>query len=403
MTVRHADHGDDSLDFKDTKDEAAFRDEARTWLSEHLVGDFLAFGGRGAPVSDEGFELRREWEKELGRGGWLGLGYPVAYGGRAAPISHQIIFTEECAKARTPYRASVQGSEMLGHCIVEFGTEEQKRQHLPGILAGETLWCQGFSEPDAGSDLTNVRTRGQLDGGEWVIEGQKTWTSMGHYCDWIYAVVRTDPTKERHKGLSVLLVNMRQPGVETRAIRNIANGVEFDETLFKGARTDASNLLGPTHDGFGVAMAALGFERGTAVLPYQMMFELEMESVITLARERGVGGHPVVRQRVADAWIGVQVLKFNNYRKLTALMRNGVLGPESSFSKLYWATWHQRLSSLEMDLQGMQSEIVGPNYELDLMQRSFLVGRAETIYGGTNEIHRNTIGERVLGLPKGPR
>ena len=196
----------------------------------------------------------------------------------------------------------------------------------------------------------------------------------------------------------------RELGVRPAAgVRNIANGVEFDETFITEARTGTENLLGPMHDGFGVAMAALGFERGTAVLPYQMMFELEMAAVVDLARRRNLASDPVVRQRVADAWIGVQVLKYNNYRKLTALMRNGVLGPESSFSKLYWATWHQRLSNLEMQLQGIESEIVGPDYELDLMQRSFLISRAETIYGGTNEIHRNTIGERVLGLPKGPR
>lgn len=354
-------------------------------------------------MSDDGFELRREWERELGRGGWLGLGYPHACGGRGAPISHRIIFTEECAKARTPYRASVQGSEMLGHCIVRFGNDDQKRRFLPGILSGETLWCQGYSEPDAGSDLTNVRTRAELDGEQWVINGQKVWTTMGHYCDWIYAVVRTDPSQKRNKGLSVLLVNMRQPGVETRPIRNIANGVEFDETFFNDARTDRDNLLGPVHDGFGVAMAVLGFERGTAVLPYQMMFELEMQSLIDLARHRNLASDPVVRQRLAQAWIGVRILKFNNYRKLTALMRNGVLGPESSFSKLYWATWHQELSNLEMELMGMDSAIVESGYELDLMQRSFLVSRAETIYGGTNEIHRNTIAERVLGLPKEPR
>ena len=391
------------MDFRDTPDEAAFREEVRDWLADHLVGEFKAFGGRGAPVSDEGFELRREWERELGRGGWIGLGYPKAYGGREAPVSHQIIFTDEYARARAPYRVSVQGSEMLGHCIVAFGTEEQKRRFLPGILSGETLWCQGFSEPDAGSDLPNVRTRAELVDGEWVINGQKVWTTMGHYCDWIYAVVRTDPHQERHRGLSVLLVDMHQPGVETRPIRNIANGTEFDETFFNDARTSVDNVLGPVHGGFGVAMAALGFERGTAVLPYQMMFEREVASLFDLARRRGLSADPVVRQRLADAWIGVQVLKFNNYRKLTALMRHGTLGPESSFSKLYWATWHQRLSNLEMELMGMASEVVGPGYELDLMQRSFLISRAETIYGGTNEIHRNTIAERVLGLPKDRR
>ncbi|MGD9795731.1 MAG: acyl-CoA dehydrogenase family protein [Acidimicrobiia bacterium] len=391
------------MDFTDTPSEAAFRDEARTWLAEHLVGDFKAFGGRGAPVDADGFELRREWERELGRDGWLGLGYPVEYGGRDEPISHQIIFTEECAKARAPYRASVQGTEMLGQCVLAFGTTEQKQRFLPSILSGDTLWCQGYSEPDAGSDLTNVSTRAVLDGDEWIINGHKTWTSMGHFCDWIYTVVRTNPTQQRNRGLSVLLIDMRQDGVQTRPIRNLAGGIEFDETFFVDARTSAGNVLGPLHDGFAVAMAALGFERGTAVLPYQIMFETETAALIDLARSRGLTDNAVVRQRLADAWIGVQVLRFNNYRKLTALRRGGLLGPESSFSKLYWATWHQRLSHLEMTIMGIASDIVGDGYSLDPMQRSLLISRAETIYGGTNEIHRNTIAERVLGLPKSPR
>jgi alkylation response protein AidB-like acyl-CoA dehydrogenase len=226
---------------------------------------------------------------------------------------------------------------------------------------------------------------------------------MGHFCDWIYAVVRTDPTQQRNRGLSVLLIDMRQEGVQTQPIRNLAGGLEFDETFFVDARTSAGNVLGPLHDGFAVAMAALGFERGTAVLPYQIMFETETAALINLARSRGLTDNPVVRQRLADAWIGVQVLRFNNYRKLTALRRGGLLGPESSFSKLYWATWHQRLSHLEMTVMGIASDIVGDGYSLDPMQRSLLISRAETIYGGTNEIHRNTIAERVLGLPKSPR
>ena len=391
------------MDFRDNSEDAAFRQEVRDWLADHLVGEFRRNRGRGGPISDDAFELRREWERELGRGGWLGLGYPVAYGGRGASVSQQIIFTHECAEARTPYRVSVQGSEMLGPCLLQFGTEEQKRRFLPGILSGEVLWCQGFSEPDAGSDLPGVRTKAVRDGDEWVVTGQKVWTTMGHYCDWIYALVRTDPGRERAAGLSILLVDMHQPGVVTRPIRNIANGSEFDETFFDGARTPGDHVLGPVDDGFRVAMAALGFERGTAVLPYQMLFEQEMDEVIALARRRGLNTDPVVRQRLADAWIGLQVLRYNNYRKLTALMHNGILGPESSFSKLYWATWHQRLSNLEMQLMGAESELVGPGYGLDRMQRSFLVSRAETIYGGTNEIHRNTIGERVLGLPRSPR
>ena len=237
-----------------------------------------------------------------------------------APISHQIIFTDEYAKARAPYRVSVQGSEMLGPCLIAFGTEDQKRRFLPGILSGEELWCQGFSEPDAGSDLPNLRTRAVLDGDEWVVDGQKTWTSMGHFCDWIYALVRTDPSSVRNQGISVLLIDMNQPGVETRPISNIANGVEFDDTFFNGARTPTENVLGPLHEGFKVAMAVLGLEHGTAVLPYQMMFEREVTELIELSRRRGTNADPVIRDRLVDAWVGMQVMRLNNERKLTLLI-----------------------------------------------------------------------------------
>lgn len=391
------------MDFRDTPQEASFRDEVRTWFAEHLVGEFKAFGGRGAPATDEGFELRLAWEQELGRGGWLGLGFPKRYGGREATVNEQIIFTAEYASAAAPYRVSIQGTEMIGPLLVAFGTDEQCRRILPTILSGETLWCQGFSEPDAGSDLPNLHTTARLEGDEWILNGQKTWTTFGHHADWIYVLCRTDPTSTRNKGLSIIMVPMDQPGVEPRPIRNAAGGREFTETWFTDARSHRDNLVGEADQGFTVALAALGFERGTAVLPYQMMFEREMDELIALARNVGRSADPVTRQRLADAWIGLRIMRYNNYRKLTALMRNGVLGPESSFSKLYWASWHQKLSNLEMEVMGIASELVGPNYELDVMQRSFLLSRAETIYGGTNEIHRNTIGERVLGLPKEPR
>ncbi|MGE0881339.1 MAG: acyl-CoA dehydrogenase family protein [Acidimicrobiia bacterium] len=391
------------MDFHDTPAEAAFRAEVRDWLNDHLVGDFKAFDGRGAPASDEGLELRLAWERELGASGWLGLGFPAEHGGRPATVNELIIFTHECALARTPYRASIQGTEMLGPLLVQFGTEEQKRTYLPGILAGTTIWCQGFSEPDAGSDLPGLRTRAHLDGDEWVVNGQKTWTTFGHHADWIYALVRTDPDSIRNKGLSILMVPMKQPGVEARPIRNIAGGCEFTETWFTDARTPSHNVVGQVNQGFTVALAALGFERGTAVLPYQMLFEREFDDVLALARRNGKAGDPVMRQKLADAFIKLRLLRFNNYRKLTALMRNGILGPESSFGKLYWSTWHQKLSNLEMELMGISSELVGDDYGLDIMQRSFLLSRAETVYGGTSEIHRNTVGERVLGLPKEPR
>ena len=218
-----------------SKDDIAFRDEVRTWLAEHLVGEFAEFGGRGAAASDEGFEVRARWEKELARGGWLGLGFPRRYGGREVGIGPQIVFAYECAHAGAPYRLSIQGTEMIGPTMVAVGTEEQKQRFLPEILAADVIWCQGFSEPDAGSDLANVRTRARLDGDHWVVDGQKIWTTFGQHADWIYVLCRTNPDVPKHRGLSLLLVPMNQPGVEVRPIRNLTGSSEFCEVFFDGA------------------------------------------------------------------------------------------------------------------------------------------------------------------------
>jgi alkylation response protein AidB-like acyl-CoA dehydrogenase len=385
--------------------EAAFREEVRAWLAEHLVGDFAAFGGRGGAASEEGFEVRARWEKELASGGWLGLGFPREYGGRGASITEQIVFTYECAHATAPYRLSIQGTEMLGPTLVAFGTEEQKRRFLPDILEANVIWCQGFSEPGSGSDLASVRTTAVLEGDEWVLNGQKVWTTFGHHADWIYVLCRTDPEAPRHKGLSMVLVPMHQPGVEVRRIRNIAGGSEFCEVFFDGARTSADLVVGGVNRGWTVALGTLGFERGTATLPHQMQFEREVDDSLELARQRNVTADPVMRQRLADAWIGVRILGFNNARKLAALVRgDGTLGPESSIGKVYWSEWHQWLCELELDILGADGTLFAYDERpSEGLQRAFLLSRAETIYGGANQIQRNTLGERVLGLPKEPR
>jgi alkylation response protein AidB-like acyl-CoA dehydrogenase len=386
-------------------DETRFRDEVLAWLDEHLVGAFAAFGGRGAAASEEGFELRARWEKELASGGWLGLGFPREYGGRGASVTEQIVFAYECARAKAPYRLSIQGTEMLGPTLVAFGTDEQKRRFLPEILRADVIWCQGFSEPGAGSDLASVRTTAVAEGSEWVLDGQKVWTTFGHHADWIYVLARTDPKAPKHRGLSFLLVPMQQAGVEARPIVNIAGAGEFCEVFFDGARTASDLVVGDVNGGWGVALTTLGFERGTATLPHQMAFEREVDDLIALARARGRGGDPVLRQRLADAWIGVRILAFTNGRKLVSLARgDGSLGPESSIGKIYWSEWHQRLCELKLDVLGPEATLYSYDESEDEgSQRSFLLSRAETIYGGANQIQRNTIGERVLGLPKEPR
>ena len=387
-------------------EDARVRDEIVAWLDEHLVGEFLAFGGRGAAASEEGFEVRARWEKELASGGWLGLAFPAAYGGRAASITAQIVFAYECARRGAPYRLSIQGTEMIGPTIAALGTEAQKRRFIPPILAADVIWCQGFSEPEAGSDLAAVRTRARLERDEWVVDGQKIWTTFGHHADWIYALCRTDPDRPKHRGLSLLLIPMRQPGVEVRRITNIAGGSEFCEVFFDGARTDADLVVGEVDGGWAAALTVLGFERATATLPHQMQFEREVVELFEAALRSGRARDASVRHRLVDAWIGLRILSLNNARTLTALMSDRSPGPESSIAKLYWSEWHRALCELKVAVLGPDAMVYGYDERMIAAQRlqhTFLLSRAETIYGGASEIQRNTIGERVLGLPREPR
>ncbi len=386
-------------------DQIRFRHEVRNWLGEHLTGDFVTFGGIGQAASEEGFEVRARWEKELARGRWLGLRFPRECGGRGLTLTEQIIFTYECAAARAPYRLSIQGTELLGPTLVAFGTEAQKRRFLPEILNADVIWCQGFSEPGAGSDLAGLSTRAERQGDEWVINGQKVWTTFGHHADWIYLLCRTNPGAPKHKGISMLLVPVHQPGVEVRRIRNIAGGSEFCEVFFDGARTEGDLVVGGIDDGWRVAMATLGFERGTGTLPHQMQFERELDDLIALAKRLGRTSSPVVRQRIAEAWIAVRILTYTNARTLNALVSgDGTLGPEASIAKVYSSEWHQRLCELRLEVLGAEGALCDyRDAPGDGIPQKFLSSRAESIYGGANQIQRNTIGERVLGLPREPR
>jgi alkylation response protein AidB-like acyl-CoA dehydrogenase len=381
-------------------DEEAFRAEAKAWLAEHLVGEYATLKGRGGPGDEEvGFEIRERWEKVLGEAGWIGLGWPVEHGGRNATVGQQIIWAEEYARAQAPGRVNHMGENLLGPTLIAHGTREQCDRFLPGILRGEERWCQGYSEPDAGSDLANVKTRAVLDGDQWVINGQKVWTSLAHVSHWCFVVARTDPTSSRHKGLSFLLVPMDQPGVEIRPIIQITGGGEFNEVFFSDATTEAGLIVGEPGKGWGVAMDLLAFERGISTLAQQVGFERELDHLVALARANGRAADPVMRQRLVDAHIGLQLMRWNGLRS----MGSGVPGPEASISKLFWGQWHSDLGELAMDLTGAAAMIAeGFPYELTLDQKLFLFTRSETIYGGSNEIQRNVLGERVLGLPKEP-
>jgi len=380
-----------------------FRERVRAWFAEHVVGAFASLRGRGGPGDEDvGFDIRVEWETLLGRAGWIGLGWPVEHGGRGASVDQQIIFAEEYARAEAPARVNHMGENLLAPTLIAYGTPEQQERFLPGILDGSERWCQGYSEPNAGSDLANVQTKARLsdDGSEWIIDGQKVWTSLAHVSHWCFVVARSEPGSVRHKGLSFLLVPMDQPGVEVRAIVQITGGGEFNETFFTDARADASMVVGSPGDGWKIAMGLLGFERGISTLAQQVGFERELEQATSLARSLGRLDDPRMRQRFAEAWTGLSLMKWNALRSMSA---GGVPGPEASISKLFWGTWHRALGELIIDVLGPAGLInEGFPYELTLEQKLFLYTRADTIYGGSNEIQRNVLGERVLGLPKEP-
>jgi alkylation response protein AidB-like acyl-CoA dehydrogenase len=384
-------------------DENTFRAEVRGWLAENLAGDFAPLVDSGGPGREHEFVRERmAWERRLGADGWIGLGWPAADGGRGLPWRRQVIFYEEYARAGAPARVGHIGEQLLGPTLLMFGTAEQRARFLPGILAGTQLWCQGYSEPGAGSDLAAVSTRARLEGGQWHLDGQKVWTSLAQFADWCFVLARTDPAAERHRGLSCLLVPMRQPGIEVRPIVQLTGTSEFNEVFFDDARAAAADIVGAPGDGWRVAMGTLGVERGVSTFGQQMSFQREFEAVLATARANGAVDDPDLRARLIEAWVGLQVMR---YTAMATLGRSAsdVPGTEANISKLLWAPWHQRLGELAVDVAGAAATVTGPGYELDNAQRLFLFSRADTIYGGSNEIQRNVIAERGLGLPRDPR
>ena len=391
------------MQLRESAEERAFRAQVRDWLEANLTGDFADARGLGGPGREhEAFEIRAEWERRLAAAGWTCLGWPVEHGGRGLPLRHQVIFHEEYARSDAPVRVGLIGEGMVGPTLLAFGTDEQRARLLPPIQRGEQLWCQLYSEPNAGSDLANVSTKAVRDGDDYVITGQKVWTSLAHWSDWGFAIVRTEPGSKRHRGLSYLLVPMREPGIELRPINQATGTSEFNEVFFDGARSSVDNLVGAEGDGWKIGMATLGFERGSMTLGQQVGFRRELERIMELARQTGASEDPVIRERLSRAWIGVEIMRLNALRTLstTNAERAGSIG---SIGKLYWSTWHQQLGELAMDVLGMASTVVAePPYELLPEQSLFLFSRSDTIYAGSSEIQRNIIAERSLGLPKEP-
>jgi alkylation response protein AidB-like acyl-CoA dehydrogenase len=391
------------MDLRFSEEDEAFRKEVAQWLADHLVGEFAKLRGRGGPGDEHALvDERRVWERTLGEAGWNCVGWPKEYGGRGLSLMQQVIFFEEYTRAGGPGRLGHIGEGLLGPTVIAFGTAEQKRRFLPPIVQGEEIWCQGYSEPNAGSDLANVQTKAWREGNEWVIEGQKVWTSGAQWSEWCFVLCRTDPAAPSHKALSYILVPMRQKGIEIRPIVQITGESEFSEVFFDGARTAAENVVGAVNGGWAVAMGTLAFERGASTLGQQLNFQNELQQVIEIAEANGVAGDPVMRQRLADAWIGLRIMRFNALRTLSH--EGAELSREAMITKLYWATWHRNLGKLAMDVLGAQSEIAeAAPYALTRLQRLYLFTRSDTIYAGTNQIQRNIIAERALGLPREPR
>jgi alkylation response protein AidB-like acyl-CoA dehydrogenase len=384
-----------------TAQDEEFRAEVRSWLQESLRGEFAAAVGTGGPGREhEAHELRAAWERRLGEGRWIGLGWPVEKGGRGASLMQQVIFHEEYARAGAPGRLGHIGEQLVGPTVLAFGTAEQQERFLPGILSGETLWCQGYSEPGAGSDLANVQTTAVRRDDEYVITGQKVWTSLAHVADWCFVLTRTEPGSARHKGLSYLLTPMRQPGIEVRPIVQITGTSEFNEVFFDGAVTGVENRIGDEGDGWRVAMGTLGFERGISTLGQQIGFERELAAVLDSARSTGALADPELNARLVDAWIGLRVMRYTALHTL-ASSGEGTAGLEASVNKLQWATWHRDLGELAVDVAGADALLTdGEPYELTDVQTLFLFTRSDTIYGGSNEVQRNILAERALGLPR---
>jgi len=391
------------VDTRFSDEDEAFRREIAGWLADNLRGEFEKIRGRGGPGDEHAFlEERLAWERVLAKARWTCVGWPEQHGGRGLSLEQQVIFYEEYARAGGPGRANHVGETLLGPTVVAFGTPEQKAKFLPGIVSGTEIWCQGYSEPNAGSDLANVQTKARLEGDEWVIDGQKVWTSWGAWADWCFVVARTDPASQRHKGLSYLLVPMKQPGVEPRPIQQMTGTSEFCEVFFNGARTARDNIVGEPGQGWAVAMGTLAFERGASTLGQQLQFTNELAQIIAIAKRNGKAEDPVMRQRIADAWIGLQIMRGNAMRTLSST--NPELSREGTITKIFWATWHRELGKLYMDVMGPEGEIAaGFPYELSQMQRMYLFVRSDTIYAGSNQIQRNIISERALGLPREPR
>ena len=383
------------MDLRDTPEEATFRAALRAWLEENLPAGLQ--GHRGGATRFEGPEMR-EWSRALYDAGYVGLTWPEEYGGGSAPYTHQAIFLEEMARAEAPPHVGVIGIGMAGPTIIAHGNEDQKARYLQPLLSAEEIWCQGFSEPGAGSDLAGVRTSSTLDDGHFVVNGQKVWSSFAHIADFCILLTRSDPDSSRHAGLTYLIVDMHAPGVEVRPLRQITGEAEFNEIFFTGVEVPEENVVGEIGGGWQVAMTTLLHERGTLGFALTAGLEAQIQKLIALARDRGADA--LQRDRIAREWIEMQAVRYTNYRSLSALMKSGTPGPEGSISKLVWSEANQRVTKLALEILGPDAALRDDNAPYGgYWQYQQLRSRGNTIEAGTSEVLRNIVAERVLGLP----
>jgi alkylation response protein AidB-like acyl-CoA dehydrogenase len=382
------------MDLNYTPSEIQFRDGLRGWLATNVPADWNG---------SQGFDYLRRWQRRLYEGGWAGVSWPREYGGRGATVVEQVIFLEEMARASAPPLANVLGLSLIGPTIIAHGSDAQKRRYLPNILSAEEIWCQGFSEPNAGSDLANLSTEARRDGAHFIVNGQKVWTSYGHVGDWCELVVRTDPAAPKHKGLSVLLVDMHSPGVEVRPLRQMTGESEFSELFFHDVRVPVENVLGAVNDGWNVALGTLMHERATLGAAMHITYTRQFDRLIGLTHRLGRDQDPVIRQKLAQVYSEIEVLRLNQMRAVSRISSSGTPGPEGSIQKIFWSELNQRFQQVAQEILGPFGQLEkGSDFAIDGGQWAYqyLRARGNTIEAGTSEVQRNIIGHFVLGLPR---
>ena len=398
------------MDFTLTPEQQSFRDEVRSWLSKNLPKDWSSRVQAASDVPrEEAYDFLRQWQRKMYDAGFVGLTWPKESGGRGLTFMEEMILQEEMALAKAPPVLNILAVGMAGPTINAYGTEEQKKRYPPKMLSCEEIWCQGYSEPNSGSDLAALQTRAVKDGDHYVINGQKVWTSLAHIADWMMLLARTDPSAPKHKGITYFLLDMHAPGVTVKPLKQITGDAEFNEVYFDNVRIHESQILGGLNNGWAVGLTTLMYERLALGFGLQVRLRIALDGLVDLARRSSKNGapaskDPVMRQKLAQMWIDTEVFKYTGARAITKLLKGELPGPEASTGKMMWVEGHQRLQELAMELEGPYAQLTkGSRWAVEngLWQYGFLRSRANSIEGGTTEIQKNIIGERVLGLPKG--